>query len=86
MYDYYKDEEIKLALHKMNVRKNIFQKRKARRRKLLQAILDPIAYLVGVIAIIAISTLDSDSWIPAIALGVSAIYLAIYGAWGGWMR
>lgn len=54
-----------------------------RKRRKLERILDPIAYLVGVIMIIAIAALDSDSWVPAIALGVSAIYLALYGAWRG---
>lgn len=54
-----------------------------KKRRKLERILDPIAYLGGVIAIIAISALDSQSWVPAIALGVSMVYLAIYGAWRG---
>lgn len=42
---------------------------------------DVVAWAVGIIAIVAVSTLDSEPWtIPAIALGVSAIYLALYGA------
>jgi fatty acid desaturase len=42
---------------------------------------DVFAWIFGIIAIVAVSTLDSEPWfIPALALGVSAIYLALYGA------
>jgi len=42
---------------------------------------DVFAWVFGIIAIVAVSTLDSEPWfIPALALGVSAIYLALYGA------
>ena len=54
-----------------------------KKRRKLERILDPIAYLILTVALLAIVTLDSDSWVPAIALGLSMVYLAIYGAWRG---
>ena len=73
------------AIHRLKLLEEAREQEKKERLEKIKSIVwivgDVFAWVFGIIAIVAVSTLDSEPWfIPALALGVSAIYLALYGA------
>ena len=74
-----------LAIHRLRQIEEAREQEKQERIEKIKSIAwivgDVFAWVFGFIAIVAVSMLDSEPWfIPALSLGVSAIYLALYGA------
>jgi fatty acid desaturase len=73
------------AIHRLRQLEHAREQEKKERLEKIKSIAwivgDVFAWVFGIIAIVAVSMLDSEPWvIPTLVLGVSVLYLALYGA------
>lgn len=54
--------------------------KRSKKRKLSRAIINTITYLMGVLFLVSLSALDSESALPVVAWIISGVYLGCY-AW-----
>lgn len=56
------------------------------RRRIKNAILKTITAIAGLVFILSACALDSDSWLPFIALCISALWLSVFAYANGWLE
>lgn len=59
---------------------------KRRLKKVKNFILKTITWIMGIICILSVCSIDSPTWIPTIALVVSMAWLIPFGFANGWFE